>query len=930
MSDSEHRQLSKRSRASEMAQGKMVSTDDVRIKRRRTSPTDDGAQKDDSLRPRMVGRTAAVAPDAVTVPEDIPEPSEREPKETARDAWFLSGIAAGRFSNSDPLFTSDDEYLFLGLKTAVHIYSVTSSRLFRVLKLKSTDNVIEYKLSPQNSDHLYVFSSTGSVSKWEWFSGQRLYYRDAYRPTTCIDLCSDASGNDALFSVHDRADSKKDIVFQRLSDEEPCSVPLLTTNTQITHLRVAYQGRVLVAFGGQNVLLGCQAHLSDSSPVPYTWSELTLPTSITSADIRYQTAPQRAGIPGPRDRASLGSVDLALGESGGSIMIYNDILTSLQNNIGNSKALTPRRLHWHRSCVNVVRWSKDGNYVISGGNESVMVLWQLDTGRKQFLPHLSSPICNITLSTSGTLYAVKLTDNSTTVLSARELQPFATINGLQLCPPTKSHTRSSTKRPLSVGTIAAALHPKLPDQLLLTVPASRQLTPEGHTVANACTLQTYDIRSNSHVSRQALARTNTTTLKISPDGSYIAAPDVSHLSLSKDGKWMATIDSWSPYTRDMQALYPADDHGGRSYTQNQETFLKFWRWNILSMMWDLVTRIDTPHFSGTGPARILDLASRNYAHEFATVGADGVLRIWCPSARQRSGLKTTGTEQLSETWKCRNAIDLKSYSDTYHSTRLNAAYMDYSQDGSVLAVCLNSASSADPGVTLLIDAQTCSIRYSRVGLYAGDPCALAFLGSQLLITSTRSVFIWDTVHDLVRTLGFPDAAENGQPCSPCLSAVSTETKTFAIAAQVHSKNPASKKRRRPEPHVQIYDSETLALLSETMLDSSPVALLSDKHSGDFVIIDAEAKVQRLSCLGLAPQTTYAHAPSDLFEKSGLASLFGQQDQGKSTDRHQLATASSGLNGSLQTQLANVFGDVPPYVLPPANLLFRDVVQALSC
>lgn len=92
-----------------MAQGKMVSADDVRIKRRRTSPTDDGAQKDDSLRPRMVGRTAAVASDAVTVPEDIPEPSEREPKETARDAWFLSGIAAGRFSNSDPLFTSDDE-----------------------------------------------------------------------------------------------------------------------------------------------------------------------------------------------------------------------------------------------------------------------------------------------------------------------------------------------------------------------------------------------------------------------------------------------------------------------------------------------------------------------------------------------------------------------------------------------------------------------------------------------------------------------------------------------------------------------------------------------------------------------------------------------------------------------------------------------------
>ncbi|RAL07544.1 WD repeat protein [Aspergillus homomorphus CBS 101889] len=928
MSDSEHGRLPKRSRASEVARGQMTSSDGVRIKRRRTSTIDDEASA--TLRSNMAEspRTALCAG---TPAEDIPEACEGEQTNTSFTNWFLSDVVAGKFGHASPLFTSDDEYLFLGLETSVQIYSVTTSRLFRTLKLKPCDNVIGYKLSPSNSDHLYVFSSTGSVSKWEWFSGQQLPYQAACRPTICVDVCSDISESDALFFIHDCEDSKKEIALRRSNDEDPRPTSLLTTNAQLTHLRVAYQGRILVAFGGQNVLLGSLVPSQDSKTVQYTWSELTLPTSITSADIRHRAASQRAGTSGVKERAALGNLDLVLGESGGSIMIYNDILNSLQNEIGSGKGLTPRRLHWHRSCVNVVRWSKDGNYVISGGNESVMVLWQLDTSRKQFLPHLSSPICNIALSMSGSLYAVKLADNSTVVLSARDLQPLTTITGLQLCSiPTKPHSQVSTKKLVLAGAIAAALHPKHPDQLLLTVPASCQVTQEGYTLANACTLQTYDIRTNSHISRQALARTNTTTLRTSPDGSYIVAPDVSHLRITRDGKWMATIDSWSPYARDVQALHPGEAHDGRIFTDNQETYLKFWRWNSLSTMWELVTRIDAPHFSSKGAARVLNLAVRTLAHEFATIGADGVLRFWCPSVRQRSGLKAADTEQLLETWKCRSAIDLKSYIDVDQSTRVGAAYMDYSQDGSVLAICLKSTSSLNPGLTLLIDAQSCCIRYSRVGLHAGDFCGAAFLGPQLLITSARSVFIWDIVNDFVRNLGLSDAAENTQPYPSRLLAVSVETKTFAIATQVHQhKNTASKKRRRAQPHIQVYDIETLNLLSENMLDSSPVALLSDRHSADYVVVDATAKVQRFSCLGSAIQATHTNSPHIQLETSGLAGLFGQQGHGGLGNMQQSATAPNSLGISSQTQLASVFGDIPPFVLPSANLLFRDVVQALS-
>lgn len=364
-----------------------------------------------------------------------------------------------------------------------------------------------------------------------------------------------------------------------------------------------------------------------------------------------------------------------------------------------------------------------------------MVLWQLDTGRKQYLPHLSSAICNIVVSPTGNSYAVKLADNSVMVLSARELQPYATIIGLQLLP-----KMGKFKDTAPCDTTAAVLHPQFPDQLLVAVPSSRQNTQDGHCLASSPVLQTYNILTNKHISRQALARTNTTILKISPEGSEITTPDIKHLSVSQDGKWMATVDSWSPFPQDTKAL--GLGFSGDSRTRNhEETFLKFWKWNKSSSLWELVTRIDGPHFSGYGPAPVLGLASRPHSNEFITIGADAILRIWCPNQKPRSGLKTgPDVVQQLETWKCRNTIDLKGNIGFNKAGHLDAACFTFSEDGSVLAVCLPSESIEKPNIALLIDAQQCTIHYSRAGAYRGDPCAVKFLGRHLIIASKTFCF----------------------------------------------------------------------------------------------------------------------------------------------------------------------------------------------
>lgn len=564
-----------------------------------------------------------------------------------------------------------------------------------------------------------------------------------------------------------------------------------------------------------------------------------------------------------------------------------------------------------------------GNYIISGGNESVIVLWQLDTGRKQFLPHLSSPICNIVVSRTGNSYAVKLADNCVMVLSARELQPYATVIGLQVSPKTvKPRSQFGSNAWLPCGTTTAVLHPQYPDQLLVAVPAFRHVSQDGHCPANSPVIQTYNIHTNNHISRQALARTNTSVLKISPEGSEITTPDIKFLDISQDGTWMATVDCWSPPPQDMKALGLNNAGDGRA-TDHEETFLKFWKWSSSSSLWELVTRIDGPHFSDNGPAPVLGLASRPRSNEFVTIGTDAVLRVWYPNPRPRSGLKTdTDAMQQLETWKCRNIVDLKGSFGPNKPDNISAACLAFSEDGSVLAVCLPSMSASNPGLVLLLDAQKCTIHYSRVGAYSGDPCAVRFLGRHLIVASKRSVSVWDTVDDLVRVpTSLVDGLSAGKP-QPLL-AVSPKTRTFAIAVQ----NLQRTKRSRIEQfHIQVYDIESLSPVFSFSVGKCPFALLSDPRSGDYIIVDVGANVQRFGCSDRIPQVTAR--PYELTSRShtGLVDLFGSQ--GPVLQQSTTLTSNTDKVPSLHEGLPGVFGEVPSFVLPPASVLFRNVVKSL--
>ena len=129
-----------------------------------------------------------------------------------------------------------------------------------------------------------------------------------------------------------------------------------------------------------------------------------------------------------------------------------------------------------------------GNYLISGGRETVLILWQLETSRRQELPHLTSAIDNIVVSPSGSSYLIQLADNSAMVLSTSELSPTAYVAGLQSRIVSKERPEAPQIRTteefknritdeILYAKFAAVVNPRRSNELLLAAHAKPVLRP---------------------------------------------------------------------------------------------------------------------------------------------------------------------------------------------------------------------------------------------------------------------------------------------------------------------------------------------------------------------------------------------------------------------------------------------------------------------
>lgn len=578
-----------------------------------------------------------------------------------------------------------------------------------------------------------------------------------------------------------------------------------------------------------------------------------------------------------------------------------------------------------------------GNYILSGGKESVIVLWQLDSGRRNFLPHLSSYICNLVISPTGKLYAIKLANNSLIILSAAELQPVATITGLQLpakIPKIQNVGLATINRSSdNCSVIPAVLHPLNTDHLLIAVPSRHSDRDGGQQPENLSVLQTFNVRTGSNVYRQALARTNTTAMNNGPEGMEILTPSIKHLGLSSDGKWLVTVDSWSPHIEDVKALDPCWDRVKAAVQAPHEILLKFWLWNDAAEVWEIATRIDAPHFRfGEGAAPVLGVASHPNAYVFATVGTDWILRLWVPTVKRHHGTNV----QYGEIWRCKAAIHLDGKLGAEDDV-LTSASICFSEDGSIIAVCLQTLLRPNSSIVHFIDIHECKIRHSRIGSNLGSIYAAKFLGRYLVVASEKSISIWDIVGDFlmgVTSPGLHTTTSSNRKYST-LFAANPQTQTIAVITKpaLSNENAMSGRQQKTCFNVEVYCLHSPIPLFRSSLENHPLALLSDPKTGDFLLVDAAANLQRVTCHNTNLGTV---APSDglsIKSKSGLNDVFwdhSTQHLSPKSSAHVPAAAVDAETPTLQyKRLAPIFDVSPSFSLPLVSVLFKNVVHSLT-
>ena len=590
-----------------------------------------------------------------------------------------------------------------------------------------------------------------------------------------------------------------------------------------------------------------------------------------------------------------------------------------------------------------------GNYVISGGQETTLVLWQLETEQRQHLPHLGAAIESVVVSPSGSSYAIRLADNSAMILSTSELRPTFSVAGIQI--PVVQQARlplpflpSVTAAMQKKGAFEKFRRPACvsfsnPGRLLLAVPPATTSKQLSMAPPNASYLQTFDVGASHQFSRQALTRTEVTTLNIGPESNVVEEPNVTHIQTSSDGQWLASVDEWMPPKRDAEPFAFNQQSVLEERVFREEIYLKFWSWDVVTKVWELISRIDNPHASPSGnpydQGGVLDLVSDPSSVAFATVGKDGIVKVWKPAIRRRNGLEVKSKDGRSLTaWHCQNFTSLE-MPEPIMEDGLLGAKLAYSKDGSILAASFQS-STASP--IFIIDTYSGEINSVHTGLYSGPLLGLGIV-HKYLITLSDELCVYDLVDDkLDYAVNLPaDGLSPEKRFALSHLVVDIRDSLFAVATPQIEKTGLKSR-------IIIFDPTDKTPLFTTQCPRAITTLLSAPERKGFYAIDTAAEVRTIRPSQSIPSVSTTLSEHQAASTGGLGHLFGGRQsmltQGDASRDTGLSVAKFGNvtdepsienDGAMvvsQDRLAEVF-DVGTYALPPVTQLFEQVASLYS-
>lgn len=137
---------------------------------------------------------------------------------------------------------------------------------------------------------------------------------------------------------------------------------------------------------------------------------------------------------------------LAAGDVTGRILLWRGFGSkNLGDNVDDENDDLCTTWHWHSSQVTILFFSSDGAYMYSGGREAVLVVWQLDTGKKKFLPRIGAPLLYFLSSPDPSFSSMSCADNRIHLLKMPSMEILKSISGIKLPAPVPEMYENSCK-----------------------------------------------------------------------------------------------------------------------------------------------------------------------------------------------------------------------------------------------------------------------------------------------------------------------------------------------------------------------------------------------------------------------------------------------------------------------------------------------------
>ncbi|KAI1324819.1 WD40 repeat-like protein [Xylariaceae sp. FL0255] len=892
--------------------------------------------------------------------KDRPRNRKSQVADKNHSKWILSKPIGGRMLNIDPILTEDENHVILAYNTSLQVYSASDSLLVRKIQFTfkrietRRDQIAVVCLSPTSPNLLWVASHGGSIWLVDWTTGLGSESYNTLEIDYLHDMMVDSvaigdNTKDVLFVSAKWQDSFHIIACDMVHLQVIGSKIVFTHTFPIENLRAIRLGYALCAYSAREIILGTQKETAilNFDNLEYEFISFESNDDIACMDVQI-TDRVHLNRKSQREASNVPVLNLVVGCTRGAIFAYSDLLPQLHRQETpkiRRRPLHPHKYHWHRKAVHSVKWSRDGNYIISGGSESTLVLHQLDTQKMDFLPHLSAAIENIVVSPRGASYVIHLDDNSTIILSTAEMKPTAYIAGIQaILSPRPISKDDSVRRigqftPDRLTKIPAIVSPANPSQIFLCIGNGQQLSYSGSGLSMPL-IQAVDLTTMQSVSTQALTRTNPTDVNVTSKGHPITEPRITGITYSYDGRWLATADEWQPPFRDVNSL-------DGSSSERREVYLKFWSVSEENQELELMTRIIAPHHSDQ-PERVLDIAADPKSDRFATIGSDGMVRLWQPSVRQRDGVFVKGKKgRKLHSWACSQAISLQGNEttgdlDSIYDFSRNSGAVAFSEDGSVLAC---AAVHEHGSVVQIIETETGKIRNSLNGLIKGDVQGIAILATSLVVLSDV-LMVYDLVFDelrygvQLRKAKETDEDETHGPGASLMTHLATDVETgrFAVAVSRGKRDSSSIRSE-----LAIFRPDSCEPESIEKLTSPITSLVSSTGSSGFLVLDSAAQLWTIAESKDTKSLAFAQPLADLhldqeFVSTGetTASFFMDAEDDQVSEDEMDVDEVDDINGDTvypavvpSQTLAQLFDSAPAFAMPPIEDLFYQVARLFS-